>query len=93
VDEKAVRNDGHVASREASIAKNVLAPRPGECPADLMRPWMANVVVTLNEGIAAADVLWPGGELLDRARRWRVRDDRAWERVSLSYRKVYPPSP
>jgi hypothetical protein len=52
-----------------------------------------DVVVTLNEGIAAADVLWPGGELLDRARRWRVRDDRAWERVSLSYRKVYPPSP
>ena len=50
--------------------------------------WMANVVVTLNDEIAADDVPWFVGELLERAKRWRVLDDRAWERVSLAYRKA-----
>jgi len=77
--------------RELVCALTAFGPditTPGECPADLMPLWMANVVVTLNDGIAADDLPWFASQLLDRARRWRALDDRAWDRVSLAYRRA-----
>lgn len=56
-----------------------------DCPADLMPPWLAELVPTLDDGIAAKDVLWFSGELIDRARRWGALDSNAWERIRTGF--------
>jgi hypothetical protein len=55
------------------------------CPADLMPPWMAEMVPVLDDGIAEADVPWFMGELLKRAKAWAVLDEAAWERIRTGY--------
>lgn len=56
-----------------------------DCPAELMPPWLAELVPTLDDGIAAVDVPWFSGELIARARRWSVLDSAAWERVRVGF--------
>jgi len=53
----------------------------GDCPADLMPPWMASLVPAIDDGIAKDQVLWFSGELIDRAARWHALDDAAWDRI------------
>jgi hypothetical protein len=56
-----------------------------DCPADLMPRWLAELIPTLDDGIAFADVPWFMGELLQRAKRWSKLDDAAWERIRNAY--------
>jgi hypothetical protein len=56
-----------------------------DCPADLMPAWLAELIPTLDDGIAADDVPWFMGELLIRARQWQSFDAAAWERVRTGF--------
>lgn len=58
---------------------------PKDCPAELMPPWMAELVPVLDDGVAAGDVHWFVGEVISRARRWHVLDGAAWERVRVGF--------
>ena len=52
-----------------------------DCPADLMPQWLAKLVTSIDDGIAADQVPWFSGALIDRAARWHVLDDAAWHRI------------
>ena len=57
----------------------------GDCPADLMPQWLAYLIPTLDDGIAAKDVPWFMGELVARAKRWHSLDAAAWDRIRTAY--------
>lgn len=57
----------------------------GDCPADLMPPWLAALVPSIDDGITASEVPWFAGELIARARRWHILDDAAWERIRTGF--------
>ena len=54
-----------------------------DCPADLMPEWLAQLVPAIDDGIAADQVPWFSGALIDRAARWHVLDDAAWKRIYI----------
>ena len=56
-----------------------------DCPADLMPEWLAHLVPTLDDGVAAKDVPWFSGELIARAHRWSALDADAWGRVQRAF--------
>ncbi len=56
-----------------------------DCPADLMPDWLAHLVPTLDDGLAAADVPWFMGELVSHAKRWSVLDTAAWARIKTGF--------
>ena len=57
----------------------------GDCPADLMPQWLASLVPAIDDGINLADVPWFAGGLIERARKWHVLDDAAWERIRTGF--------
>ena len=56
-----------------------------DCPAELMPSWLAHLVPSIDDGIAGSEVSWFMGALLDRARRWWVLDEAAWDRVRTGF--------
>ena len=67
----------------AAFGSDINAPE--DCPANLMPQWMAGLVPELDDGIAAADVLWFAGELVQRARRWVTFTATQWNRARVSF--------
>ena len=57
----------------------------GDCPADLMPHWLASLVPAIDDGIKLDDVPWFAGGLIERARKWHVLDDAAWERIRTGF--------
>jgi hypothetical protein len=67
------RRTAEEGGRELVCALAAFGPdinSPGDCPADLMPPWLAEMVPVLDDGIAEADVPWFMGQLLTRAKAW-----------------------
>lgn len=56
-----------------------------DCPADLMPQWLAALVPNIDDGIAASEVPWFSGALIERASRWYALDDAAWERIRTGF--------
>ncbi|MEG3153035.1 hypothetical protein U1769_24340, partial [Sphingomonas sp. ZT3P38] len=85
------RNDGGKGKgpgRELVCALAAFGPDingSGDCPADLMPQWLAQLVPTLDDGIDAKDVPWFSGELIARAKRWHTLDGAAWERIRTGF--------
>ena len=57
----------------------------GSCPKELMPEWLAQLVPTIDDGIATDQVPWFSGALIDCAERWHVLDAAAWERVRTGF--------
>ena len=57
----------------------------GDCPADLMPQWLAELVPNIDDGIDLADVPWFAGGLIERARKWHVLDAEAWGRIRTGF--------
>lgn len=78
----------NVGGRELVCALAAFGPdinSASNCPADLMPRWLAELVPTLDDGIAKNDVPWFSGELIARARRWHVLDAGAWDRIRTGF--------
>lgn len=56
-----------------------------KCPAELMPSWVAHLVPRLDDGIAADQVSWFFGNLLDRVQRWHALDEAAWDRIRTGF--------
>jgi hypothetical protein len=57
----------------------------GDCPADLMPRWLAEIVPTIDDGLALDRIHWFTGELVSRARKWHILDDTAWDRIRTGF--------
>lgn len=60
----------------------------GDCPAELMPRWLAELVPTLDDGIGRDEVSWFSGELIARAERWSALDVPAWDRIRVGFLKA-----
>ena len=84
-----IQNSWHSTASDGRDLVCALAAfgEPGEisgtedCPADLMPGWLAHLVPALDDGIAASEVTWFSGALIDRAAQWHRLDDAGWERI------------
>ena len=56
-----------------------------QCPKDLMPEWLAQLIPTIDDGMAADEVHWFSGALIDCAERWHVLDDAAWQRIQTGF--------
>ena len=56
-----------------------------DCPADLMPDWLAQLVPSIDDGLAVKDVPWFMGELIARAERWHALDAAAWDRIRTGF--------
>ncbi|MDE2171206.1 MAG: hypothetical protein KGJ57_17560 [Sphingomonadales bacterium] len=75
----------HLVCALAAFGKPGEINGAGDCPADVMPAWLAQLVPSIDDGIAADQVLWFSGALIERAERWHVLSDAAWDRIRTGF--------
>jgi hypothetical protein len=78
-----VRNGKELVRALAAFSPNIKSPE--DCPAEYMPDWLAQLIPTLYDGIAADQVVPFFIGLGERAKLWSVLDLEAWERVRVAF--------